>query len=209
VIAAFDFDGTMTRRDTLVPFLTAVAGRGPVTAALAAEAPHLAYAAAGRGDRDEAKVRVLRRLLAGRAYADVEAAGRTYGSALARNGISAQARDRLAWHRRAGHDIAIVSASLDVYLGEVAAQLGVAHLLCTALEVDDRGECTGALRGRNCRGAEKVARLRTLLDGVDVELWAYGNSGGDDAMLALAQHPVRVRRGMIRPPAPSGPHPAS
>jgi HAD superfamily hydrolase (TIGR01490 family) len=203
VVAAFDFDGTMTRRDTLVPFLATVAGRGSVIAALAAEAPRFAYAATGRGDRDAAKIRVLRRLLAGRAYADVTGAGRAFGARLARRGISAQARDRLAWHRRAGHEIAIVSASLDVYLVEVAHQLGVGHVLCTALDVDDQERCTGLLRGRNCRGAEKVERLRTLLDGEDVELWAYGNSAGDEEMLALAQHPVRVRRGVIRPPAPS------
>ena len=203
VIAAFDFDGTLTRRDTLVPFLSTVAGRGPVAAALAAQAPRLVYAATGRGDRDGAKVRVLRRLLAGRAYAEVAAAGRTFGAELVRSGISAEARDRLAWHRCQGHDVAIVSASLDVYLLEVADRLGVAHVLCSTLEVDDRGRCTGLLRGRNCRGAEKVARLRPLLEGEDTELWAYGNSGGDEEMLALAQHPVRVRRGVIRPPTAS------
>jgi phosphatidylglycerophosphatase C len=199
-IAAFDFDGTMTRRDTLLPFLATIAGRRAVAAALAAEAPRLAYVAVGRSDRDEAKVRVLRRLLTGREHADVAAAGRTFGAQLVRTRISAEARDRVAWHRRAGHEIAIVSASLDVYLDEVAELLGVGHVLCTTLEVDDEGRCTGRLRGRNCRGGEKVARLQALLDGDEVELWAYGNSGGDEPMLALAQHPVRVRRGNIRPP---------
>jgi phosphatidylglycerophosphatase C len=199
-IAAFDFDGTMTRRDTLVPFLVTIAGRGAVAAALAAESPRLAYAVTGRGDRDEAKIRVLRRVLAGREHADVVAAGRAFGAELARSAISAEARDRLAWHRRAGHEIAIVSASLDVYLDEVAQRLGVGHVLCTALEVGVDGRCTGGLRGRNCRGAEKVARLQKLFDGEDVELWAYGNRGGDEQMLALAHHPVRVRRGNIRPP---------
>src|SRR5262245_55898825 len=123
----------MTRRDTLVPFLAMVAGRGPVTAALAAEAPRLAYAATGRGDRDDAKIRVLPRLLAGRPYADVAETGRAYAADLVRSGISAEARDRVAWHRREGHEIAIVSASLDVYLGGVADQLGVGHVLCTTL----------------------------------------------------------------------------
>jgi phosphatidylglycerophosphatase C len=198
-IAAFDFDGTMTRRDTMLPFLATIAGRGPVAAALAAEAPRLAYAATGRGDRDDAKVRVLRRLLAGREHSDVVAAGRTFGAAITRTGISREARDRLAWHRREGHEIAIVSASLDVYLVEVAEGLGVGHVLCTSLEVDGSGRCTGRLRGQNCRGAEKVTRLRDLIGADDVELWAYGNAGSDDAMLEFSQHPVRVRRGKVRP----------
>jgi len=161
-IAAFDFDGTMTRHDTLVPFLVSVAGRGPVLAALAAQSPRLAYAAAGRGDRDATKARVLRRLLNGRPYADVEAAGRAYGAGLARRGIATDARDRVAWHRREGHEVVIVSASLDVYLAEVAERLGIGQVLCTSLEVDGLGCCTGELRGRNCRGAGKLERLRAL-----------------------------------------------
>jgi len=197
-IAAFDFDGTMTRRDTLVPFLTSIAGRSAVARAIGAESVGLTLAAAGRGDRDIAKERVLTRVLAGYAYETVTAAGREFGAELARSAITPEARGRIAWHRREGHDVVIVSASLDVYLDEVARTLEVAHVLCTRLEVDEDGRCTGRLRGANCRGPEKAMQLQTLLAGEQVELWAYGNSGGDDEMLALARHPVRVRRGRIR-----------
>ena len=195
VFAAFDFDGTLTRRDTLIPFLVTVAGRAAVLRALVAESPRLALTAAGRGNRDVVKERVLTRVLAGRSYAEVEAAGRSFGAEIARSAITADARDRIAWHLREGHEVVIVSAALDVYLVEVARALGVAHLLCTGLVSDERGRLTGRLRGANCRGAEKARRLRTLFGDDDVELWAYGNSRGDDEMLALAQHPVRVRRG--------------
>ena len=197
-VAAFDFDGTLTRRDTLVPFLTTVAGRTAVVRALAAEAGGLARAAAGRGDRDVAKERVLTRVLAGHPHADVATAGRVFGAELARRSITPEARDRIAWHRREGHDVVIVSASLDVYLDEVAGALGVAHLLCTSLHVDANGHCTGRLLGANCRGPEKAARLQTLFGTEDVELWAYGNSRGDDEMLALADHAIRARRGRLR-----------
>ena len=196
--AAFDFDGTMTRSDTLVPFLASVAGRSNVARALASQSATLAYAATGRGDRDVAKERVLTRVLAGLPYADVETAGRSFGAELARTEITAHARERIAWHRREGHEVVIVSASLDVYLREVADQLGVVHLLCTSLDVDSHGTCTGRLLGANCRGAEKATRLTGLIGTGAVELWAYGNSSGDDEMLALADHPIRARRGRIR-----------
>jgi phosphatidylglycerophosphatase C len=197
-IAAFDFDGTITRRDSLVPFLVSVVGRRRVLNALGAESTQLARAAAGRGDRDAVKERVLTRVLARTPYADVEAAGQRFGDRLVRNSVTPEARSRIAWHRREGHEVVIVSASLDVYLAEVARVLGVAHLLCTGLERDDRGLCTGRLRGANCRGAEKARRLQTLFGDDEVELWAYGNSAGDDEMLALAQHAVRVTRGRAR-----------
>jgi phosphatidylglycerophosphatase C len=198
--AAFDFDGTLTRRDTLVPFLTTVAGRAVVMRALAAESGGLARAAAGRADRNVAKERVLTRILAGRPHSEVATAGRAFGGELARRAITPEARDRVAWHRREGHDVVIVSASLDVYLGEVADALGVSHLLCTSLDIDETGDCTGRLLGANCRGPEKATRLQTLFGAEDVELWAYGNSRGDDEMLALADHAVRARRGRLRRP---------
>ena len=197
-VAAFDFDGTLTRRDTLVSFLTTVVGRGTVARALGAESARLALVAVGRGDRDATKERVLTRALAGRSYAEVEAAGRAFGAELARSAITPDGRDRIAWHLAAGHEVVIVSASLEVYLAEVARALGIEHLLSTALLADAAGRCTGGLRGANCRGPEKARRLRALLGGDDVELWAYGNSHGDDEMLALAQHPVRFRRGRMR-----------
>lgn len=196
--AAFDFDGTMTRRDTLVPFVMRVVGRRRVLQALGAESTRLALAAAGRGDRDAAKDRVLTRILAGLPYADVEAAGHLFGVRLSQSAVTPEARDRIAWHRREGHEVVIVSASLDVYLDEVARDLGITHVLCTALDRDQAGLCTGRVRGANCRGIEKAERLRMLFGDDDVELWAYGNSAGDDEMLALAQHPVRVQRGRMR-----------
>jgi phosphatidylglycerophosphatase C len=197
-VAAFDFDGTMTRRDTLVPFLMTVAGRTAVARAISAESVALTRAAAGRGDRDVAKERVLTRVLAGYDFDTIAASGRAFGAELARSAITPEARDRIAWHRREGHDVVIVSASLDVYLDEVARTLDVAHVLSTRLEVDELRRCTGRLLGANCRGPEKAARLQTLFGDEAVELWAYGNSCGDDEMLALAQHPVRVRRGRVR-----------
>jgi len=200
-VAAFDFDGTLTRRDSLVQFLVTVAGRATVLRAMGAESGALALAAIGRGDRDAEKERVLTRVLGGRPYDEVEAAGRAFGSRLARTAITPDGRERIAWHREAGHEVVIVSASLDVYLDEVARVLGADHVLCTSLVVDDRGRCTGGLLGGNCRGAEKATRLRALLGDDDVELWAYGNSSGDAEMLALAQHPVRARRGRIPRPA--------
>jgi len=201
--AAFDFDGTITRRDTLVPFLTRVAGRVAVARALAAESTGLAMALIGRANRDTVKERVLTRVLAGCSYAEVEAAGRAFGARLVQSAITRDARERIEWHQREGHEVVIVSASLDVYLAEVGRSLGIAHVLSTRLETDAYGRCTGRLHGANCRGIEKATRLRALVGSDDVVLWAYGNSRGDDEMLALAQHAVRVRRGRV-PAAQSG-----
>ncbi len=200
VVAAFDVDGTLTRRDTLLPFLATVRGRANVLAALAAESYGLARAAAPGGDRNRVKERLLTRLLAGRPYDEVARAGRAFGARVAERAISPQMRDRITWHRAHGHAVVLVSASLDVYLEEVARSLGADHLECTSLEIDDAGRCTGRIAGTNCRGPEKAARLAALLQRelTDAQLWAYGDSRGDRDMLAMAHRAVRVRRGRMR-----------
>jgi phosphoserine phosphatase len=44
--------------------------------------------------------------------------------------------------------------------------------------------------GNNCRGAEKLSRLKELLGGWDgYQIYAYGNSAGDREMLQAADFP--------------------
>lgn len=199
-VAAFDFDGTIARRDTVVPFLVSVAGRAAVARAVGTRVPQLLRIAAGRADgeaRDREKARFVRQLLAGRSAADVARAGSRFASDLwARQAFRPDVMTQLAWHRSRGHEIVIVSASLDVYLRPLAPRLGVGDVLSCSLETDAGGRLTGELLGGNVRGAEKVRRLTAWLGGdaalAATELWAYGDSSGDDELLAVADHPTRV-----------------
>ena len=100
--------------------------------------------------------------------------------------------ERLRWHGGEGHEIVIVSASLDSYLAPLAPRLGVGHVISSSLEVDDHGLVTGRLVGGNVRGPEKASRLQAWLGDGPIELWAYGDSSGDDELLAMADHPTRV-----------------
>jgi phosphatidylglycerophosphatase C len=187
-VAAFDVDGTLTRRDTLLPFLASVVGWRRVIAALGAHAPGMARS------RDAAKEALLTRLLAGVADEPLRALGLEYAQ---RVRIEPEMRERVRWHREQGHEVVLVSASIDCYLAEVGRLLHADRVLCTSLEFGDGGRCTGRLIGGNCRGEEKAARLRAYLGDDDVTLWAYGDSRGDTEMLAMAHHPVRVRRGRM------------
>lgn len=195
-IAAFDFDGTLTRRDTFAGFLREVAGMRALLGASLADLPRLALAAAGRGSRDDAKQRMLSRLFTGLPADEVATLGRAYGTRLAEAALRPGALAWLRRHRDLGHEIVIVSASLDSYLTEVGHRLGVDAVLSTTLEVGDDGLLTGRMLGPNCRGAEKVARLTAHLGGErdGVVVWAYGDSAGDRELLAFADHPFRVER---------------
>jgi phosphatidylglycerophosphatase C len=185
--AAFDFDGTLTRRDCMVPFLQRVAGTRALLTAIAAATP-----AVVRRDRDAVKAEVVRRLLAGRPADDLARAGEEFAADIVARRLRSGTIERLRWHQGEGHRTVIVSASLRPYLAPVAASLGVDHVICTELEELD-GILTGELVDGNCRGPVKAARLQAWLHPDTVELWAYGDSAGDDELLALAKYGVRVR----------------
>jgi phosphatidylglycerophosphatase C len=193
-VAAFDFDGTMIRGDSFMPFLVRAVGPGKFgqivirSSASTAQAYRL-------GRRDASKAVLVRRLLRGYPADRLDDLGRRYAVLLSQR-IRPQMAERVAWHQQRGHRLVIVSASLDVYLAPTGKALGFDQVLATELEVGSDGRLTGRLLGPNVRGVEKSARLREWLAqelaGVPYQLWAYGDSAGDRELLAMADHPTRV-----------------
>ena len=197
-IIAFDVDGTLTRRDCVVPFLRRVAGTGSLVAGLGRRAAEIAPALARR-DRDRLKAIASKVAFAGRPFEEIEAAGREFADHVASSWLRADTVDTLREHRRNGDHVVLVSASYAAYLMPLAEHLGGVDVIGTELVVDRDGRCTGALDGGNCRGAAKVVRLHHWLDQRfggrgNVTLWAYGDSAGDEPMLADADHAIWVGR---------------
>jgi phosphatidylglycerophosphatase C len=200
VVAAFDFDGTLTRGGSVWPFLVAIRGRRPVVIAAVVLAGRLLLAAAFGGRfADDAKEALFRRTLGGLGAEELAGPAAAFGRSHYSRHARADVRARLEWHRDQGHRIVIVSASLDCYLAPVAEDLGVG-LVATRLAVGPDGGLTGAYDGRNCRGPEKLARVRQwMADTTDPTaitdvLWAYGNSEGDRQLLKAADVGVDVGR---------------
>jgi phosphatidylglycerophosphatase C len=197
VVAAFDLDGTLTRRDTLLPFLVRACGPIATYQAILRISPFLVRAALVGGEqRDVAKEALLVRLLAGRPLEPLSQAAEAYADALIDSDeLHADALERVDQHRRAGHELVIVSASPELYVAPIGRRLRFDAVLGTRLETDAEGRLTGRLQGPNCRGVEKAVRLREWLGGDDAaEVWAYGDSRGDREMLAMAGTGLRVYR---------------
>ncbi|HZU78863.1 MAG TPA: HAD-IB family hydrolase [Acidimicrobiales bacterium] len=197
VVAAFDFDGTLTRGGSVWPFLVQVCGMWRTIVAGLSIAPMLAVAAfVGGRFADDAKEALFRRTLGGLDAGALEQVGDEFG----RRHLAAERRAdvmaRLDQHRRQGHRIVIVSASPELYVRPAGTELGVDAVLATRLAVDDDGKLTGNYDGGNCRSDEKLRRLRQWAEenAPGAELWAYGNSAGDQRMLAGATVGVDVGR---------------
>ena len=186
-IVAFDFDGTLTVRDSFTAFLRW--RRGALAYALGGLRllPALASYATDR-DRGRLKAAAVRVYLHGVPRQKLDDEARTFADAVERffrpDALAAWERHGVDGHRRV-----IVTASPEETVRPFAEALGADDLLGTQLAFDGEGRITGAFAGENCRGVEKVERLRARF-GPDVRLLAaYGDTTGDREMLAIAETP--------------------
>jgi phosphatidylglycerophosphatase C len=197
-VAAFDFDGTLTRGGSVWPFLLAMVGwRRVVMAGIRATPRLMAAALLGGSSADGAKEALFRHTLGGLSAVDLAPRAASFGLAHYRRRARADVRARMEWHRARGHSILIVSASPDCYLRPVGEELAVDAVIATRLAVGPDGRLTGGYDGRNCRGPEKIARVRQWMKesaAITPVLWAYGNSEGDKLLLAGADRGIDVGR---------------
>ena len=193
VIAAFDFDGTLTKRDTLLPFLARGLGWPRFVLALVLCSPWLAAFALRLIPNHVAKQKLLALTLHGKTTAQMA----DWTSRWLANDFPGQLQvwslARLAEHQQAGHCCVMVSASPNVYLKRVALQLSFDALLCTEM-AEEGGQLTGRMKTPNCHGEQKALRLKAwMLErfGADSDaqvMYAYGDTSGDKSMLRMAAH---------------------
>lgn len=192
VVAAFDFDGTLTQGDTLRPFLRRLLGWPRLLWVLLGCSPWLIAYALRLTSNHRAKARLLQASLAGCTQAGVEQAARAFVQHELPQQWRPWALQQLVQHQQQGHRCIIVSASTSLYMHLVGASLGVDAVLCTEMEVA-HGRYTGRMLTANCHGEEKVRRLQAWLsvkydaDAMPL-LHAYGDTSGDKPMLRLAQY---------------------
>lgn len=136
---------------------------------------HLAFSAM-RGQSEEA-------------FADL--GERLFGQRIAGT-IRPEARALVAAHQRAGHTVAVASAATPYQIAPIARDLGIEHLVCTRLVVED-GLFTGETDGPMLWGRHKATGVRTFAREHGVALdrsYAYGNGYEDVAFLSTVGHPT-------------------
>ena len=184
-LALFDFDGTITHRDTLLDFAKYVKGLPLSILTFIRLIPAFAAWKLGKISNQGFKEQFLTISFRGQSEPFLYSKGVEYGQKRIPALLRPKALDRLEWHREQGHRIVIVSASTDVWLSEWCRLQGF-ELICSKLEFID-GVCTGRLKGVNCRGPEKVRRVRGEITTSDYRvIYAYGDSSGDKEMLEFA-----------------------
>jgi HAD superfamily hydrolase (TIGR01490 family) len=197
----FDLDGTITRRDTLFPFLLFVLGPAGFLMRLPRALPWLVGLALKLVSRDRAKEAVLGVFLRGLSREQLEGRGAEFAKQRLPELVRPPAMQRVAWHRDRRHHCTLLSASLDVYVAPWGRGAGFDDVIATSLEYDG-GVATGRIAGANCRAEEKLRRLEERYgDLTRFTLHGYGDSADDRHFLdACAESHYRPFRGELIEP---------
>ena len=192
-IAAFDFDGTLTRKDSLMEFLLFTQGKWRTLLGLLLLSPAVMMMLLKAMDNNRCKEIMLSYFFKGWKHEDFKLKGREF----AKRGqeiLNPETCATLRKHMDEGHEVYIISASVEEWVKPIAETLGVKNVLCTRLAVGADGTLTGHYQGKNCHGKEKVNRLLQAEPDRDTYyLYAYGDSNGDKQLLDFANEATRVR----------------
>lgn len=190
-IAFFDFDGTITTKDTLLEFIRHSKGPARFYLGFILTSPWLIAWKLKLISNQTAKEKVLRFFFKhtplDRFEQDCENFSRDALPAL----IRPKALREITRLKESGASIVIVSASPENWIRRWTTTLET-ELLATRLETTPDKDpnkphrLTGKILQKNCHGDEKVRRIREVYTLEEFqEIYTYGDSGGDRPMLNL------------------------
>ena len=187
-IAFFDFDGTVTNKDSMFKLFQFIHGYRKLCLGLLFFIPAFLKFKLGFTDRQTAKESLLRYFLGGMEEADFEEKCAAFSVLFLDCIVREEALKKIYWHKENQHDVVLVSASAENWLTAWCSRHNI-KCIATRLESVD-GKITGKIFGKNCYGEEKSKRIREEYSLADFEkIYAYGDSNGDKNMLALAHFP--------------------
>lgn len=186
VVAAFDFDGTLSAGVSGLRFFHQVVGTPRYAWFWIRHLPSLC-AYGQRWRHEESLDRINRHIFTGLPVAALESAADHFWRHTLPRHLLPECMARLRAHQQRGDRCVIVSRGYEAYLRPWARSLGIHDVISTRLEVGADGRLTGAMPEPSCDGEHKPARLLPLLGPREnYELHAYGDGPGDFALLAAA-----------------------
>ena len=188
VLAAFDFDGTLTYHDSFVPFLRFAFGNRLFAMRLLRMIPATACYLLGRISRNDLKEKLIAVYLTGTREAWVKERAEAFCDVSWQRLMRPLGLTSVANQIEQGAKVTICSASPELVLTPFAKKLGIGLIGTRLASVD--GVLTGDIDGINCRCEQKVIRLEAQYGPLDqYTLRAWGDTRGDEQMLGAAQEP--------------------
>ena len=187
VLALFDFDGTVTKKDSFLHFLIFSNGFLKLIFMSIPLIPVLIFYKIKLISNHQAKESIFSFFFKGFSQDEFDKCSKNFAENNLNKLINNTAINKIKWHKKRNHKVVLVSASIENYLFYWCLKNEI-ELLGTRVEVIDNF-LTGTFQGNNCFGAEKVTRIKNKFDLKKVKkIYAYGDSIGDSEMLELADY---------------------
>lgn len=196
-VAFFDFDGTLTTCDTLMPFLKFISGQPKYYWKLLLVSPVLVGYFLKLVRNDIAKEAVLKRYLAGYPIDELFTLGERFTEVVLPSLLRPEGIERLKWHQEQGHDCVLVSASFDIWLKFFGEALNLSYVISSKLNTKSK-IVDGNIQGLNCYGKEKADKIHewmSLENRKPSITYAYGDSRGDCEMLSMVDKSFFIKSG--------------
>jgi HAD superfamily hydrolase (TIGR01490 family) len=185
-LVLFDFDGTLTKGDTLSRFLLYSLSPGAlVRGTMLVIYSFLRMIWQGSWTSARGKEELMSVFFKGCEKPQLEQLGAAFCREKLPDLLRLEVLEQLRAYQKAGARTAVVSASADIWIKSFSEAEGI-DLVCTQLEYLD-GVFTGKFATPNCNGHEKAVRIRAAFNLADyAKVIAFGNSVGDSDMFALS-----------------------
>lgn len=184
-LALFDFDGTVSYKDSFFEFFKSNLSTYELIKGLLILSPTILGYKFGIIPNYKAKKNIFGHFYKSYDYQKFVGLSNDFSDNIIPKIVRKSAIERINWHKNQGHTVVIVSATFEEWLQNWCNKLGI-DLIGTKMEVlDDR--ITGNFLTPNCFGPEKVNRVKEKYNLEDFEyIYAYGDSKGDMEMLEIA-----------------------
>jgi phosphatidylglycerophosphatase C len=184
-LVLLDFDGTITNSDTLLEIAKFHKGRLRYLGQMFMLMPLLVLVKLGIVSSQKGKEAFLKSFFNRMPITEFENLCIRFSKERLPNLIRPKAMEFIEEARSKNHKIYIVSASPEDWITPWAHLLEI-EVIGSQLEIQDN-RLTGKLKGINCNGQEKVARIKSQIPLEKYnEIKAFGDSKGDLPMLDLA-----------------------
>lgn len=186
-IAFFDFDGTITSKDTLAEILKFAKGKWIYYSGLLMLSPVLIAYKLSLLSNHKAKEIMLGFFFKGMPLNEFTSVCKEFTRIKLPVLLRKEALTEIRKHLQNNTKVVVVSASPVNWVLPWCQQFNI-DCIATCLEIKDK-KLTGKIAGRNCSGKEKVKHILNKYNLSEYStIYAYGDTRGDLPMLALSTH---------------------
>ena len=192
-LVLFDFDGTLTKRDTFPQFIFFSKGYFKGLLGFIIYSPVIFLFLIKIVSGAKLKEKLVSFYFKGEKEEELKQKGTRFIEKLIQSdSLDKNTFEKLEMHLAQNDKVCIVSASLDIWIESFCKKFNLDYL-CTELQFEN-GTYTGNLKTPNCNNAEKAIRIKQKYNLADYsKIIAYGNSKGDKAMFDLATEIILIR----------------